>query len=207
MDAMENGDSNNPAVKRQRRLRADALRSEDAVLEAAKSVFATSGIDAPAREIATRAKVGVGTLYRRFPTRADLVAAVFRREVDSCAAAAAILARELPPGRALAEWLRRYAEFIDTKRGLSTALRSGHPAYETLPAYFRLKFEPELSTLLETAVAAGVVREGFEPFDLLRAIGNLSTADGEDGSGHTGRMVNLLLDGLKFGAPSSCSDI
>jgi AcrR family transcriptional regulator len=183
-----------------RRVRADARRNEDAVLEAAKLVFITSGVDAPVREIAAKADVGVGTLYRRFPTRSDLVAAVFRREVDACAAEAATLAAEMPPGEALATWLKRYTEFIATKRGLAAALRSGDPAFDTLPGYFRDRFEPALEALLHAAAAAGQVRTNINPYDLLRAVGNLSVPVEADGNDHTQRMVNLLIDGLKYGA-------
>lgn len=186
-----------------RRVRADAQRNEDAVLEAAKAVFSTSGVDAPVREIAAKAGVGIGTLYRRFPKRSDLVAAVFRREVDACATAAATLAVEHPPGEALAAWLNRYTEFIATKRGLAAALRSGDPAFDALPAYFRARFEPALGSLIEAAAAAGEVRADVEPYDLLRAIGNLSVPEGADGTAHTRRMVALLIDGLRAGARSA----
>jgi AcrR family transcriptional regulator len=186
-----------------RLVRADARRNEDAVLEAAKAIFLTSGVDAPVRQIAAKAGVGVGTLYRRFPKRSDLVAAVFRREVDVCAADAPALATEKPPGEALAIWLMRYTEFIATKRGLAAALHSGDPAFETLPAYFRASFEPALGLLLDAATAAGEVRPGIAPYDLLRAIGNLSVAEGEDGVSHTRRMVGLLLDGLRFGSANA----
>tara|TARA_R110002020_G_scaffold86758_2_gene214200 strand:+ start:5017 stop:5643 length:627 start_codon:yes stop_codon:yes gene_type:complete len=183
-----------------RRIRADAQRNEDAVLAAAKEVFAASGVDAPVREIAARAGVGVGTLYRRFPNRSDLVAAVFRREVDACAAEATALAAHHPPGEALGLWLRRYTRFIATKKGLAAALHSGDQVFETLPAYFRAKFEPALADLLDAAAAAGEIREGVAPYDLLRAVGNLSVASGDDGAEHTERMLELMLDGLRFGA-------
>lgn len=186
-----------------RRLRADAQRSEDALLEAAKAVFAAAGVDAPAREIAARAGVGVGTLYRRFPKRADLVAAVFRREVDGCAAEATGLAAAHPPGEALALWLRRYAAFLNTKKGLAVALRSGDPAFDTLPDHFRSRFEPALTTLLERAAAAGAVRGDVAAWDLLRAIGNLAAAEGPDSAAHVQRMLGLLVDGLRFGAPAA----
>ena len=187
-----------PQPKRQ--IRADAQRNEDAVLLAAKAVFATSGVDAPVREIAAKAGVGLGTLYRRFPNRADLIAAVFRREVDDCTAQGAALASAHPPGEALSRWLIRYTAFIATKKGLAAALHSGDPAFETLPGYFRASFEPALTLLLRAAETTGEVRPGVAPYDLLRAIGNLSVASGEDGTAHTRRMVDLLLDGLRFGA-------
>jgi AcrR family transcriptional regulator len=186
-----------------RRLRADARQNEEIVLEAAKQVFATSGVDAPVREIAAKAGVGVGTLYRRFPKRSDLIAAVFRREVDACAAEARTLAAEHGPGEALARWLKRYTEFIATKRGLAAALHSGDPAFDTLPAYFKANFEPALGLLLDAAARAGEIRTGIAPYDLLRAIGNLSAASGDDGAGHARRMVDLLLDGLRFGAKAA----
>ncbi len=183
-----------------RRVRADARRNEDAVLEAAKALFATSGVDVPVREIAAKAGVGVGTLYRRFPKRSDLIAAVFRREVDACTADAATLAAEKPAGDALSIWLRRYTDFIATKRGLASALHSGDPAFDTLPAYFQSNFEPALAALLKTAATAGVIRADVAPYDLLRAIGNLSIASNASGADHTRRMVDLLIDGLRFGA-------
>ena len=182
------------------RMRADARRNEEVVLEAAKIVFARSGVDAPIREIATQAGVGLGTLYRRFPTRADLVAAVFRREVDACAGAAGKLAAEREPVEALAAWLMLYTRFLATKQGLAAALHSGDPAFATLPDYFRSRFEPALSMLLNAAADAGEVGTDVAPYDLLRAIGNLAVASGEDGAAHIERMVILLMDGLRYGA-------
>ena len=125
-------------------MRADAQRNIDALLQAAKTVFATSGVDAPVREIAEQAGVGVGTVYRHFPQRADLIAAVFRREIDACADAAPVLAAEYAPGEALARWMQRYAAFVATKRGLATALHSGDPAFDALPAYFEQRLRPAL---------------------------------------------------------------
>ena len=183
-----------------RRVRADARRNEDAVLEAAKVVFARLGVDAPVRDIALQAGVGVGTLYRRFPKRADLVAAVFRREVDACALAAGELAVERPHTDALEEWLVLYTRFIATKRGLASALHSGDPAFETLPSYFRSRFEPALEGLLDTACKAGDIETGCTAYDLLRAVGNLSVATGDDSQAHIERMVRLLIHGLRYRA-------
>ena len=183
-----------------RRVRADARRNEDTVLEAAKHVFTTRGVDAPVREIAARAGVGMGTLYRRFPKRSDLVAGVFRREVDACAAEAKALTAAHPPGDALVRWLQRYADFLATKKGLAAALRSGDPAFDELPGYFRASFEPALTSLLDAAVAAGEVRRTVAPYDLLRAIGNLFAATGDDGVAHGRRILSLLVDGLRYGA-------
>jgi AcrR family transcriptional regulator len=181
------------------RMRADARRNEEAVLKAAKIVFVRSGVDAPIREIATQADVGLATLYRRFPTRADLVAAVFHSEVDACASAAGLLAAECAPGEALSAWLMRYTRFLATKQGLAAALHSGDPAFAALPDYFRSRFEPALSMLLDAAARSGEARADVAPYDLLRAIGNLAAASGNDGKAHIERMVMLLIDGLRYG--------
>ena len=189
-----------PAPAVARGVRADAQRNIDVLLKAAKEVFATSGVDAPVREIAIRAGVGVGTFYRHFPRRFELVAAVFRREVDACAAAASTLALKHAPGEALSRWLWRYTSFIATKRGLAAALHSGDPAFESLPAYFQQHLAPALQSLLTAAVAAGEIRAGVRANDLLRAVSNLCVPDTEDSVGHSERMIALLLEGLRFGA-------
>jgi AcrR family transcriptional regulator len=185
-----------------RSVRADAQRNLDALLEAAKTVFAESGVDAPVREIATRAGVGIATVYRHFPQRSDLVAAVYRREVDACVAAASVLAREYQPGEALARWLHRYTSFITTKRGLVAAYRSGSPAFEALPAYFRKNLEPVLQSLLDAAATAGQIRNDIEAYELLRAVANLCVPVSDVGPHHSRRMVDLLIDGLRVGAQS-----
>jgi AcrR family transcriptional regulator len=199
-----------PATRAKRRepaeriIRADAQRNLDALLEAAKAVFAASGVDAPVREVAARANVGVATLYRHFPERADLIAAVFRREIDACAAAAAALGREHEPGEALARWLHRFTNLIATTRGLSDAL-SGDPASAALPAYFQQQLEPAVTALLDAGVSAGQVRSDVEPCELLRAVARLSNASGENRAlraVHGRRMVDLLIDGLRYGVPA-----
>lgn len=181
-------------------MRADAQRNIDALLKAAKAVFATSGVDAPVRDIAERAGVGIGTLYRHFPQRSDLVAAVFRHEVDACADAAPALAAEHAPGEALAQWMQRYAAFIATKRGLATALHSGDAAFESLPAYFETRLVPALGSLLAAAAAAGEVRGDVDPDDLLNAVARLCMQARAARPGHAERMVALLVDGLRYGA-------
>jgi AcrR family transcriptional regulator len=197
MSNNKNMDAPKPVAERA--LRADARRNKDALLDAAKQIFSEVGVDAPIREIAGRAGVGLGTLYRRFPKRSDLIAAVFRRELDSCAEAAISLASRHAPVDALTLWLERYSDFMMTKKGLSAALHSGDPAFDALPGYFRAKLEPALSGLLDAAVSSGQVRDGVVAYDLLRAIGNLSMTTGEDGPAHASRMVKLLIDGLRYG--------
>lgn len=201
--AVEQADDAGHKALKSRPVRADAQRNLDALLAAALAVFATSGVDAPVREIAERAGVGIGTMYRHFPQRADLVAAVFRSEIDACADAAPILAAEHLPGEALAKWIERYAAFIATKRGLASALHSGNPVFETLPAYFQQRLQPALQKLLQSAEAAGEVRADVDADDLLAAVASLCTSAYSDGPDYARRMVALLIDGLRFSASRS----
>src|ERR1700750_821851 len=118
-----------------RHLRSDAQRNLDVLLQSAMAVFAASGVDAPVREIAEKAGVGVGTVYRHFPQRSDLIKAIVRQEVDAGAATAAALAAGTTPFEALAAWMEGLVSFAMKKRGLAAALHSGDKAYEALPAY------------------------------------------------------------------------
>ena len=187
-----------PQAPKDRRVRVDVQRNLDALLRAAKTVFASSGVDAPVREIAEKAGVGVGTVYRHFPERADLIAAVCRREIDACADAAPVLAVEHAPFDALAHWMQRYAGFVATKRGLAKALHSGDPAYDALPAYFEERLRPALKTLFDSAASAGQVRTDVDPNDLLGAVASLCMSAHDQGPDHAQRMVALLVDGLRY---------
>lgn len=178
-----------------RRVRPDVQRNLDALLAAAAEVFASDGVDAPVRRITARAGVGAGTLYRHFPQRSDLITAVFRHEVDACAEAAPALAEAHEPVEALTLWLQRFAQFVATKRGLKTALHSGDPAYESLPAYFQQRFLPVVTELLDTAAASRGIRADIPPYDLLRAISDLVSPDDQ---GYTQRMITLLVNGLRY---------
>lgn len=200
MNKMASGDGDGSKGQKPPRVRADAKRNTDALLDAALAVFATSGVDAPVREIAVKAGVGVGTLYRHFPQRADLIAAVFRHEIDACADAAGVLASEHSPADALALWMQRYAAFIATKRGLASALHSGNPAFDPLPAYFQSRLRPAFQSLLDAAIASGEVRADVETDDLLQAVASLCMSAHDDGSDHARRMVGLIMDGLRYGA-------
>ncbi len=193
-------DEQEPEDGKPRRMRADAQRKMNSLLQAAMEVFAKSGVDAPVREIAERAGVGLGTVYRHFPQRSDLIVAVFQSRVDACADAASVLTTKYEPGEALARWMQRFVEFIATKRGLAAALHSGDPAYSALPGYFNQRLLPALKTLLDTAVAAGVVRPGVEAEDLLRAVATLCHGPHGDEPLYARRMVALLVDGLRYGA-------
>ena len=190
-----------PLARTERRVRSDAKRNLDVLLRAAKEVFARSGVDAPVREIAEKAGFGIGTLYRHFPQRADLVAAVFRHELDSCADAADDLAAQYGPGEALAKWMQRYAELVATKRGLAAALHSGKPIFETLPAYFDLRLRPAFKRLVEAAVGAGEIRSDVDPDELLMAVASLCRSADNNRPGYSRRMVALLVDGLRRDEP------
>lgn len=188
-----------PIKQKGRTMRADAKRNNDALLEAAKEIFAVSGVDAPVREIADKAGVGVGTFYRRFPQRSDLIAAVFRREVDACADSAPDLANTHAPFKALSLWIANFARFITTKRGLASALYAGSPAYENLPAYFDERLRPALEILLETAIMAGEVRRDVDAEDIISAVSSLCISTKIGSPEHAQRMVALFADGLRYG--------
>ena len=199
----DQGEGLEPRDHKDGRVRIDAQRNIDALLKAAIEVFSTSGVDAPVREIAEKAGVGIGTFYRHFPQRSDLVAAVFRHEIDACADAAPVLAAQFGPGEALARWMQRYAAFLGTKRGLASALHSGSPAFDPLPAYFRQRLEPALQALLASAAAAGEVRADFAAGDLLDAVASLCRSAYDRGPDHAQAMVALLVDGLRYGTSRS----
>jgi AcrR family transcriptional regulator len=193
----DGGGDSQGGLRGERPRRADAQRSFDALLDAAKAVFATSGVDAPVREVADTAGVGVATLYRSFPRRSDLIAAVFRREIDACADAAIVLADMHPPFAALAQWIERFTAFIATKRGLASALHSGNPAFEALPVYFDKRLRPAFGKLLESAAIAGEIRSGLDADDILRAIAGLCASGKVDRPDHAHTMVGLFVDGLR----------
>lgn len=170
------------------------------VLQAATKVFATSGVGAPVREIAEKAGVGLGTVYRHFPRRSDLIVAVMRTQMDTCADAAAVLANECEPGEALDRWLQRYMDFFATKRGLAAALHSGDAAYSTLPGYFIERMRSAAQGLLDTAVAAKAVRPGVDVEDLLFAVATLCRGPNGEEPPYARQMVRLMVDGMRFGA-------
>lgn len=178
------------------RKRADARRNQQALLDAAAAAFITSGVDVPVREIATRAGVGVGTIYRHFPTRADLVVAVYRHQVEACAQAGpALLAANASPHAALGEWMHLFVDFLSTKHGLAQALQSDAASFETLHTYFLDRLVPTCEALLTAAVTAGEIRPGTDPYELLRAVGNLCIG-GSSSRYDPRRMVALLIAGL-----------
>lgn len=183
-----------------RDVRADAQRNVVALLEAAREVFAASGVDAPVREIADRAGVGIGTVYRHFPRRPDLIAAVFRHEIDACASSMDGLAAKHPPFEALAEGVRLFVQLAATKRGLANALHSGDPAFDALPARREQRLKPAFQALFHRAMAAGAVRRDVDADEFLNAATSLCMSTHDGRTDHTQRMVTLLLDGLRYSA-------
>lgn len=182
-----------------RRQRSDARRNVDALLEAAKSVFASSGVDAPAKEITDLAGVGVGTLYRHFPRRSDLIVAVLQHEIDACVGAASTLSEANEPWDAFTAWIGRFTDLVGTKRGLATALHSGDPAFDGLPRYFMERLEPALDGLLDAARAGGDVRAAVTARELLLAVGLLcQPVPGEDPHFNE-RMIRVFVEGLRQG--------
>jgi AcrR family transcriptional regulator len=180
-----------------RRRRADAQRNVDALLKAARAVFDTSGVDAPAKEITDLAGVGVGTLYRHFPQRSDLVKAVVETGIDAVAEAAPVLSAAFEPAEALTRWIDRFTELLGTKRGLASALHSGDPAFAGLPDYFLQRLGPTLSALLDAAAADGAIRGDIGAEDLLYAIAQLCQPVPGRGPEHARRIVGVLVDGLR----------
>ena len=184
-----------PETAEPRRRRADAVRNTEAVLQAAKSAFAELGVDAPMREISARAGVGVGTIYRHYPQRSDLIIAVFRRELDATAAEADRLAAEYPPAEAIRLWAESLARFVGTKRGLAAALHSGDPAYAPLPEQFIGVLGPRVQRILDAGAADGTIRPGVPAKELIHALSRLVDSRTDSGA-YDGLMVDVLLDGL-----------
>lgn len=180
------------------RKRADARRNEQALLDAAAAVFVRSGVDAPVREIATAAGVGMGTIYRHFPTRADLVVAVFRHQVDALAAAGpALLEAQPTPYAALRAWIDEFVGFLVTKHGLAGALRGDHGGVDGLHASFVERLVPVCGRVLDAAVAAGEVTPGVDPLLLLRGVGNICAGFEDTDGADARRLVDLLVAGLR----------
>ena len=178
--------------------RADAERNNSALLDAAAAVFVEGGVEAPVRDIAARAGVGVGTIYRHFPTRAELIVAVYRHQVEACAAAgAALLASEPSPYAALQRWIDQFVDFLVTKHGLAAALRSDDAGFAALHGWFLDRLVPVCTRLLDEAARSGEIRPGLEGYQLMRGVGNLCIGAENDERYDARRLVQLLLAGLR----------
>ena len=180
------------------RKRSDARRNEETLLAAAAATFVASGVDVPVRDIAARAGVGVGTIYRHFPTRADLIVAVYRHQVEACAdAGPTLLSDSNSPHAALTDWINLFVDFLITKRGLAGALQSDSSAFETLHAYFLDRLVPVCAQLLEAAAAAGEIAPDVGAYGLMRGVGNICIGADTDPDYDARRMVQLVIAGLR----------
>lgn len=178
--------------------RADARRNEESLLDAAAAVFVAEGVEAPIRNIAVKAGVGTATIYRHFPTRADLIVAVYRHQVEQLAAAAPELLRQsATPHAALAAWLDTFVDFVITKQGLAAVLQSDDPCYDPLHDYFLENLEPVCAALLDAAVADHEIQPGQDPYELMRAVGSLCAGAGPHRTYDPRRLVRLLVAGLR----------
>jgi len=184
-----------------RGLRADARRNRERLVEVAAAEFAARGAEASLEEIARRAGVGIGTLYRHFPTREHLVEAVYRREVEALSAAADALARRLAPDVALAEWMQRFVDYIAAKRGMAESLRVLLTQKSGLFADTAGVVARAVERLVAAAVAEGSIRADVRGSDLLLALSGIYAApDTPDWHERSRRIVRLLMDGLRAGA-------
>lgn len=180
------------------RRRVDVERNERALLEAAARVFTTSGVDAPVREVAAAAGVGMGTLYRHFPTRADLVVAVYRHQVEACAEAGPELLASAPsPFVAVLRWAHLFADFLGTKHGLARVWQGEPDGITSLHELFLHRLVPVLSDLLAAARQTGEVVADTSAYELIRAIGDLLAYDPDDPDYDVRQIITLLITGLR----------
>ena len=181
-----------------RPVRADARRNYDRLLEVAVQAFATEGADVTLEGIAKAAGVGIGTLYRHFPTREALVEAAYRHELaDLCDAVPGLL-QSLPPDQAMRAWMDHFIDYLTTKHYMAEALRAviasgGNPFTES-----RDRLIAAITSLLEAGVTAGTLRSDVEPNDVLVAINGVSLAAGQPAQrDQAGRLLDLLMEGLR----------
>lgn len=182
-------------------MRADAKRNREKLLEVAAEAFGEHGVEASLEDIARRAGVGIGTLYRHFPTREHLVEVVYRREVEGLAASADELAQEHTPDAALEEWMHRFVGYIATKRGMASSLRILLTTNSELFAESSGLISLALQRLVETAAKEGYIRNDVESTDVLHALSGIySSPNSPDWRDRGRRLVRLLMDGLRWGA-------
>jgi AcrR family transcriptional regulator len=181
--------------------RCDAVRNRDCLVEVASAAFAAGGVETSLEQIARTAGVGIGTLYRHFPTRDALVEAVYRHNVDELIAGAEELSETKPADEALAEFLLRFVEYVASKKGLATYLKSMVSADSSLFAESKQRVHSTVGRLITAAADAGTIRQGIDPEDVIHTLGgfcmmNDVNADPEQGK----RVARLIMDGLRYGA-------
>jgi AcrR family transcriptional regulator len=182
-----------------RPLRADARRNRDRLLAVAVRAFSQDGPDVPLDAIAREAGVGIGTLYRHFPTREALVEAAYRTELDRLCDAAPRLLAELPPEQALRAWMDRFVDYMTTKRGMAEALRAVIASGGNPFAQSRDRLLAAITTLLTAGAKAGAVRSDIAPADVLASLSGVSLAAGEPTQRvQAGRLLDLIMDGLRY---------
>jgi AcrR family transcriptional regulator len=187
------------------RMRADAQRNYEALLTAANEAFADHGADdASLEEIARRARVGIGTLYRRFPTRQALLEAVYTGQVEALRARAEELLASGSPDEALATWLRAVVDFGRTKRSLTSALLTTLDKESELLSSCAAVLRASASALLTRAQQAGALRADISASDVLRLVHAISVAmeHGPADDGQADRLVSLVIDGLRHQSSS-----
>ena len=186
------------AVRPARKPRADGRRNRERLMETAKAAFAEVGADVSLDEIARRAGVGIGTLYRHFPTRDAIVEAVYRREVEQLAGAATRLLESLSPAKALHEWMRLFVDYIATKKVIASALGSIVGGASELYAFSGAQITDAMRLLLERARAVGDIRPDVDPNDLLRALVGFTYSNASPGWRPSAlRLIDILMDGLR----------
>lgn len=180
--------------------RADAQRNAMALLAAAAAVFVESGVEAPVRSIAVRAGVSTATIYRHFPTRTDLIVAVYRHQVEALAEAGPVLLDEPNDApAALEQWVDLFVDFLVTKQGLATVLQSADPCYDPLHSYFLERLEPVCARLLAQSLG-GKDGAGPSAYEFMRGIGAICAATGHDPRYNARRLSKLLLTGVRCSA-------
>jgi AcrR family transcriptional regulator len=183
---------------RTRKPRADGLRNRDRLLAAAKSAFADAGPDVSLEEIARRAGVGIGTLYRHFPTRDAIVEAVYRREVEQLADSATRLLLSLPPDEALHQWMRLFVDYIATKKVIASALGSIAGGVSELYASSGARITAAVTLLVDRACASGDIRANIEPADVLRGLVGLTYGNSDPAwAASARRLIDILMEGLR----------
>jgi AcrR family transcriptional regulator len=187
-----------PPARAPEKLRADARQNHARLVLAATEAFAEKGADAPLEDIARRAGVGIGTLYRHFPTRLDLQAAVFRNQVSAVCGQGDELLNTAPPGQALDAWIRSLAGYLVTKRGLSHALIEAVGADSELISVCWVAMRETTQRLLASAQQAGAIRADVDATDVMRLIHGV-TVSTEKAPERAGMLLSVMLDGLRAG--------
>lgn len=181
-----------------RKPRADAIRNRERVLEAAKVVFSAGGAQASLEAVAKQAGVGIGTLYRHFPTREALYEAVYRREVEQLGELAESLKKDAKPVDALRRWLASNIEFVATKKGMAAALALAAHGSPELHSFSFDRLTKAIGMLLERGIAAGELRSDVRPEDLLRALVGMCYLHDQQGWQATVlRLMDVFVDGLR----------